>query len=69
MTSQPGAQRRRDLEIVVLEQGDWTSYSSCGILYLVAGELGDGAVVADLVVRTPPGVPRQAPRRRAGPAR
>ena len=45
--------RRRDLEIVVLEQGDWTSYSSCGIPYLVAGELGDGAVVADLVVRTP----------------
>ncbi len=42
--------RRRDLEIVVLEKGDWTSYSSCGIPYLVAGEV-DG--VDDLVVRTP----------------
>ncbi|HMQ27933.1 MAG TPA: FAD-dependent oxidoreductase, partial [Acidimicrobiales bacterium] len=45
--------RRRDLEIVVLEKGDWTSYSSCGIPYLVAGELGEGAGVDDLVVRTP----------------
>ncbi|MBL8777189.1 MAG: FAD-dependent oxidoreductase [Acidimicrobiales bacterium] len=42
--------RRRDLEIVVLEKGDWTSYSSCGIPYLVAGDLGG---IDDLVVRTP----------------
>jgi NADPH-dependent 2,4-dienoyl-CoA reductase/sulfur reductase-like enzyme len=42
--------RRRDLEIVVLEKGNWTSYSSCGIPYLVAGDLGG---IDDLVVRTP----------------
>ena len=42
--------RRRDIEIVALEQGDWTSYSSCGIPYLVAGDVGG---VDDLVVRTP----------------
>ncbi|MCB1003235.1 MAG: FAD-dependent oxidoreductase [Acidimicrobiales bacterium] len=45
--------RRRDVEIVVLEQGEWTSYSSCGIPYLVAGDLGPGTGVDDLVVRTP----------------
>lgn len=42
--------RRRDMEIVVLEKGDWTSYSSCGIPYLVGGEVGE---LDDLVVRTP----------------
>lgn len=42
--------RRRDIEIVALEQGDWTSYSSCGIPYLVAGDIGG---VDDLVVRRP----------------
>jgi NADPH-dependent 2,4-dienoyl-CoA reductase/sulfur reductase-like enzyme len=42
--------RRRDLEIVVLEKGDWISYSSCGIPYLVGGEIGE---LDDLVVRRP----------------
>lgn len=42
--------RRRDIEIVALEMGDWTSYSSCGIPYLVAGDVGD---VDDLIARRP----------------
>ena len=42
--------RRRDIEIVALEMGDWTSYSSCGIPYLVGGEVGE---LDDLVVRRP----------------
>jgi len=42
--------RRRDIEIVVLEKGDWVSYSSCGIPYLVGGEVAE---LDDLVVRTP----------------
>ena len=44
--------RRRvpDLEIVALEMGRWTSYSACGIPYLVGGAI-DG--IADLVVRSP----------------
>jgi NADPH-dependent 2,4-dienoyl-CoA reductase/sulfur reductase-like enzyme len=45
--------RRRDpsLEIVALEQGNWASYSACGIPYLVGGQV-DGGVEA-LVARTP----------------
>ncbi|MCZ7413210.1 FAD-dependent oxidoreductase [Streptomyces sp. WMMC897] len=39
-----------ELEIVVLERGDFTSYSSCGIPYWIAGDVED---VDDLVVRTP----------------
>ncbi|MCX2970069.1 MULTISPECIES: FAD-dependent oxidoreductase [Streptomyces] len=39
-----------ELEIVVVERGDVTSYSSCGIPYWVAGDVTDEA---DLVVRTP----------------
>jgi NADPH-dependent 2,4-dienoyl-CoA reductase/sulfur reductase-like enzyme len=39
-----------DLEIVALEKGSWTSYSACGIPYLVGGEV---ARLEDLVVRTP----------------
>jgi NADPH-dependent 2,4-dienoyl-CoA reductase/sulfur reductase-like enzyme len=40
----------RDLDIVVLERGHWTSYSACGIPYWVAGYVDD----ADrLVARTP----------------
>ncbi|WP_431782501.1 FAD-dependent oxidoreductase [Streptomyces chumphonensis] len=39
-----------ELEIVVLERGDFTSYSSCGIPYWVAGDVGRAE---DLVVRTP----------------
>ncbi len=44
--------RRRspDLEIVALERGPWTSYSACGIPYLVAGTV---PTVDDLVARTP----------------
>ena len=42
--------RRPDLEIVALEMGRWTSYSACGIPYLVGGAL-DG--IADLVARSP----------------
>ncbi len=38
------------LEIVALEQGGWTSYSACGIPYLVGGEV---EALDDLVVRTP----------------
>jgi NADPH-dependent 2,4-dienoyl-CoA reductase/sulfur reductase-like enzyme len=39
-----------DLEIVALERGNWTSYSACGIPYLVGGEVSD---IDDLVARTP----------------
>jgi NADPH-dependent 2,4-dienoyl-CoA reductase/sulfur reductase-like enzyme len=38
------------LEIVALELGGWTSYSACGIPYLVGGEV---EALDDLVVRTP----------------
>ena len=45
--------RRRDpsLEIVALERGNWTSYSACGIPYLVGGVVEGG--VDRLVARTP----------------
>jgi NADPH-dependent 2,4-dienoyl-CoA reductase/sulfur reductase-like enzyme len=44
--------RRRQpyLEIVALERGEWTSYSACGIPYLVAGDV---ASLDDLVARSP----------------
>jgi NADPH-dependent 2,4-dienoyl-CoA reductase/sulfur reductase-like enzyme len=44
--------RRLDpgLEIVVLERGNWVSYSACGIPYLVGGEVES---LHDLVARTP----------------
>jgi NADPH-dependent 2,4-dienoyl-CoA reductase/sulfur reductase-like enzyme len=42
--------RRPDMEIVAVERGRWTSYSACGIPYLVGGEIGS---VDDLVARTP----------------
>ncbi len=44
--------RRRDpkLEIVALERGRHTSYSACGIPYVVGGVVDD---LEDLVVRTP----------------
>jgi NADPH-dependent 2,4-dienoyl-CoA reductase/sulfur reductase-like enzyme len=44
--------RRRDpsLEIVALEKGTHTSYSACGIPYVVGGVVDD---LEDLVVRTP----------------
>ena len=44
--------RRLDaaLEIVAFEKSDWTSYSACGIPYVVGGSV-DG--FDELVVRTP----------------
>jgi NADPH-dependent 2,4-dienoyl-CoA reductase/sulfur reductase-like enzyme len=44
--------RRRwpELEIVAFERGPWTSYSACGIPYLVSGEV---KAIDDLVARTP----------------
>ena len=45
------ARRRQPyLEIVALEKGSWTSYSACGIPYLVGGDV---ASLDDLVARTP----------------
>jgi NADPH-dependent 2,4-dienoyl-CoA reductase/sulfur reductase-like enzyme len=41
---------RPDLDIVALEKGDFTSYSACGIPYLVGGEVHR---LDDLVARTP----------------
>src|SRR5690606_14187392 len=38
------------LEIVALEKGSWTSYSACGIPYLVGGEVES---LSDLVARSP----------------
>ncbi|MFN0027028.1 MAG: FAD-dependent oxidoreductase [Acidimicrobiales bacterium] len=42
--------RRADLEIVALEKGSYTSYSACGIPYVVGGEVN---ALDDLVSRTP----------------
>jgi NADPH-dependent 2,4-dienoyl-CoA reductase/sulfur reductase-like enzyme len=42
--------RRRDLEIVTLEKGNYTSTSACGIPYVVSGDVAD---LDALVVRTP----------------
>jgi NADPH-dependent 2,4-dienoyl-CoA reductase/sulfur reductase-like enzyme len=51
MTAATNARRGRpDLEIVVFEKGVDTSYSACGIPYVVSGEVGS---VDELVVRTP----------------
>jgi NADPH-dependent 2,4-dienoyl-CoA reductase/sulfur reductase-like enzyme len=51
MTAAMQARRRQPyLEIVALEMGSWTSYSACGIPYLVAGDVGS---LDDLVARTP----------------
>jgi NADPH-dependent 2,4-dienoyl-CoA reductase/sulfur reductase-like enzyme len=51
MTAAMQARRRQPyLEIVALEMGSWTSYSACGIPYLVAGDV---ASLDDLVARTP----------------
>ena len=45
------ARRRKPyLEIVALERGSWTSYSACGIPYLVAGDVEE---LDDLVTRSP----------------
>ena len=51
MTAASQARRRRpDLDIVALEKGSWTSYSACGIPYVVGGDV---AGIDHLVVRTP----------------
>lgn len=52
MTAAGRAKRLRgdDLDVVVLEQGPFTSYSACGIPYWVAGDVDD---VDQLVARTP----------------
>src|SRR5436190_7767114 len=51
MSAAMQARRRQPyLEIVALEKGSRTSYSACGIPYLVGGEV---ASVDELVVRTP----------------
>jgi NADPH-dependent 2,4-dienoyl-CoA reductase/sulfur reductase-like enzyme len=42
--------REPEREIVVLEKGRWTSYSACGIPYLVGGSVGE---IDDLVARSP----------------
>jgi NADPH-dependent 2,4-dienoyl-CoA reductase/sulfur reductase-like enzyme len=41
---------RPDLDIVALEKGSWTSYSACGIPYLVGGHIRH---LDELVARTP----------------
>lgn len=48
--------REPELEIVVLERGRWTSYSACGIPYLVGGAIAE---LDDLVVRSPADVRAQ----------
>jgi NADPH-dependent 2,4-dienoyl-CoA reductase/sulfur reductase-like enzyme len=51
MTAAMQARRRKPyLDIVALEKGPWTSYSACGIPYLVGGEIDR---LEDLVARTP----------------
>ncbi|MGH9084342.1 MAG: FAD-dependent oxidoreductase [Acidimicrobiales bacterium] len=42
--------RKPYLEIVALERGSWTSYSACGIPYLVGGDVSS---LDDLVARSP----------------
>ena len=51
MSAASQARRRRtpdELEIVAFERGNYTSYSACGIPYLVGGEVTE---VDDLVAR------------------
>jgi NADPH-dependent 2,4-dienoyl-CoA reductase/sulfur reductase-like enzyme len=51
MAAASQARRRKgpdELEIVALEKGRWTSYSACGIPYVVGGDVGG---IDDLVVR------------------
>jgi NADPH-dependent 2,4-dienoyl-CoA reductase/sulfur reductase-like enzyme len=51
MAAASQARRRRpDLEIVALEKGHWTSYSACGIPYVVGGDVED---LERLVARSP----------------
>ena len=41
---------RPELDVVALEKGPWTSYSACGIPYVIGGDVD---AIDDLVVRTP----------------
>jgi NADPH-dependent 2,4-dienoyl-CoA reductase/sulfur reductase-like enzyme len=53
MSAASQARRRRepeDLQIVAFDRGSYSSYSACGIPYLVSGVVGD---VESLVVRSP----------------
>jgi NADPH-dependent 2,4-dienoyl-CoA reductase/sulfur reductase-like enzyme len=51
MTAASQARRQRaDLDIVALEKGRWTSYSACGIPYVVGGSVDE---LDDLIVRSP----------------
>ncbi len=51
MSAASSAKRLRgDLEVIVLERGEHTSYSACGIPYWVAGDVPDWP---DLIARTP----------------
>ncbi len=51
MAAASQARRRQPyMEIVALERGNWTSYSACGIPYLVAGDVDSPD---ELVARTP----------------
>jgi NADPH-dependent 2,4-dienoyl-CoA reductase/sulfur reductase-like enzyme len=43
--------RRPDTEIVALERGNWTSYSACGIPYVVGGVVTGG--IERLIARSP----------------
>jgi NADPH-dependent 2,4-dienoyl-CoA reductase/sulfur reductase-like enzyme len=51
MTAASLAKRMRpELEVVALEKGPWTSYSACGIPYVIGGDVDS---IDELVVRTP----------------
>ncbi|MBV8160208.1 MAG: FAD-dependent oxidoreductase [Acidimicrobiia bacterium] len=51
MTAASMAKRLRpELDVVALEKGPWTSYSACGIPYVIGGDVGG---IEELVVRTP----------------
>ncbi len=41
---------RSDLEVIALEKGPWTSYSACGIPFVIGGDVDS---IDELVVRTP----------------
>jgi NADPH-dependent 2,4-dienoyl-CoA reductase/sulfur reductase-like enzyme len=52
MAAAANARRRRrtDLDIVAIEKGRWTSYSACGIPYVVGGDVSS---LDDLVAKSP----------------
>jgi NADPH-dependent 2,4-dienoyl-CoA reductase/sulfur reductase-like enzyme len=51
MAAAAQAKRRRpDLDVVAVERGHWTSYTACGIPYLVGGDVDS---LEQLVVRSP----------------